>query len=1361
MKTKSEKSKGIVGITLAAIMIASIFAMVAPTTVADPNPPAPPEQQDVLNNSIRLYGDVRPQGNAPETYDNWTKVFDPTVIPKDSATFNPAYFDRTWSDGAITVDGVNAREKVFLRSWYEPCGEYNGSRKLHVYPTINLEYTYMLMGTDYMPTEGQAPSTQFAFPIAESPTQSGLGAFENAEGTAAHANVTTLASVTGDVTGYNKTMNGTIELQKQYDLTSMDTVQFLDHKLQFIGTQVIVGTPTVVNAIVRVLYAGNYEDDAARGWFVLQPNTRVYFDRHDNNYAAANHDPANGAIRTWYAEYVGGKFIIGKELRQGDTFYVNAVRYDVPAIEVLDTAGTVGADAFKFITLRTKLPKGTGFVQDESVVSSQDIDTISPVEIIPVLPPFNDKHDMVDDIDIPLWKTAPAERYWTMQNWSNATVLNRLDTDTDGLWIAYDVSERIIEDVNATKIFYIDENIEKRFSTDLLEKLNEMNVSSTSELELYENWTKFDVQTLPDQYTEFILPEMPDYYTVPREDGYPWPVDLDGDYLITTSLIAPEAAGDLYDNKEGPIDAVSGEQRVAFSYDPVDGMDGIDIYVNYNTTNDVNTVRIYGLGNESAPETYTNWEQPFNPTVIRKDSITFDPAILEWSPEYSMSAQNEDCDLKEYLRAWYVPEFEFFGEHCAGDIEPAIVTETTYMLIDSQDKKPWHGEVNTTWFAFPIVSDPAKSQIGLDSFENPGLGDMSAMENLVQLTYVNGNVTDLNQSSLNKTTNGTIRIEKTYILSPGDEIQFIDHKLKFEGYDIAGFNKVDVWYCGNRNDVESALADNITLPTNTTFFDRHNNQYTTAKHVQTLLRTWYARFNVPLSDGRAMITIGKELQRGDIFYVDGVRYEIPAIEVLDWDGNVTNGAEKFKFITLRTPYPKYLGDPEEKLDECADDGSRGTSSQYIVKIRLCNPIPVLPPLNMDDHKIVDDTDVVLWQPLKLLHKWPYGDPNGVPGVEYFPCAERYLTMQYPPAAWQQYFCVIPIDTDGDMAPRIPTDWQIWAGPYYPDSNLPSEWQLCQCGIVMAAPDPAHYETFDNEHWIANDVNERIIGPIDSLEFCWKSEGIEPRYSTNLLEILTEDITESEPIVENWTKYDIQTLPDMYTEFKLPVIPSLNLEVYVGGEYQQTFEPDLSDYPGSYLITTAFLAPNAKGDLNLNQTYTSGTTNRSRFAFTYNASDGTGIYMNENVTIPIPPVGDSFEIVLDQGANYVSLPVMPANKDPKAIFGPEVNVRGYDAGDWTPVSEVANGTGYYAYAPKPKTVTVYGTGVLLPDWDAINATNPWTSGWNLVGPGNTSVSVPPTGVQILRYSKVMHDWIPIPPSEKLEPGVGYWAYKPLP
>ena len=316
-----------------------------------------------------------------------------------------------------------------------------------------------------------------------------------------------------------------------------------------------------------------------------------------------------------------------------------------------------------------------------------------------------------------------------------------------------------------------------------------------------------------------------------------------------------------------------------------------------------------------------------------------------------------------------------------------------------------------------------------------------------------------------------------------------------------------------------------------------------------------------------------------------------------------------------------------------------------------------------------------------------------------------------------------------MSPLMPTDWQLWNGSYSPDE-------------------------FDSEHWIANDVGERIIDA-EPLVFCWKSEGVEPRYSTNLVEILYEYGMGEGGINENWTKYDIQTLPDMYTEFKLPVILSLNPVVYVGGEYQQTFEPDKSNYPGSYLITTSFLAPNARGDLNLNQTYFTDAdpANRSRFAFTYNASDGTGIYMNENVTMPIAPVGDSFDMTLYEGDNYISMPVMPANKDPVAIFGPEVVVLEYD-GSWTPTTEVANGTGYYALAPKPKSVTIWGTGVAL-TWADIAPTQ---TGWSLIGPGNTSIDVP-SDVLIMTYVKgVPAGFVPHPPGQKLEPGKGYWAYK---
>ncbi len=1553
MKTKVREGKVIVGIAFAAIMVASIFAMVAPTSMAGTNGGFSPDEEPA--SSIRIYGDVQPHGNAPERYINYKEPFDPTVIPKDSITYNPAIIEESREPGeqyyGIIIgkgsSSENAREKIFVRSWYEPCGQYNGPRKNDSHPTINMEYTYMLMNTLYLPIAGTAPNTEFLIPTCEIDTQTGLGAWSGAKDT----NLTTVASISGPAVAplgaTVETVLGEISLEKRLALQEGDKVQFFDHTVELTNIKVDEDRrPT--EFVIKVAYAGNAQDDSEKGWISLGDNETIYFDRHNNEYETANHNAATGHIRTWYVRRDKDRLIVGKELHWGDVFYVDAVRYDVTAVEVVDTDGDGVVDAFKYITLRTKLPKGDGSVRDESVVSTQFIDCIAPAELIPLLPPFNMNHDMVDDIDIPLWTDATEERDWTRQDYAGTEL-----TDSKGNWIAYDVKMRVIDDIDPLEVIYIEEQVEERYSTNLLEKLREdwkgkggrkdlilvvdssqnmvddgyfdlqidglvsaiyaipqdgtvsvcviqfsnyakvevpltkitpdtvngiatkmqaidpieqntnmsaaffkvatvINESSTAATQIVdissdgwvtegdtmagrqaaidagldvinvfgigdsedainkadlldlvyngfyifaddpaiivtrteekirqeapglitESWTKFDVQSLPDLYTAFVLPALPDYYTLPIAGD--WPVELDGDYIITTSWIAPQATGDLNDNKRGTIPGDPNEQRVAFSYDQKDGEDGNDIYVYYDIENNMGTIKIYGNGSDSTfgitndcnIEQYENWEEPFNPTAIRKDSITFDAAILQYSPEYPMNAQNENVDLKEYLRVWYVPEYEFYGWHEMIGLAPAIVIETTYMLIDSQDKKPWHADVDS-WFPFPIVSDPETDQIGLELFENPGVE--SVRNNLVRLANLSCDPNDIKEGLLPKTTNGTIRLEKTYLMEKDDVVQFIDHKLKFTGYGMSDtYPEVTLWYCGNTEDDTKRSVD---LTFNNTFFDRHNNgePVNTPKHPDV---TWYARYDGRLRDtDKALITVGKELQRGDIFHVDGVRYEIPAIEVLDNNGNTDDGCEKFKYITLRTPLPKYLNDSEYTLGQqylsCAD-------SQWLTKVEICHPLPVLPPLNMD-HELVDDTDVVLWQPLKLLDKWPYGDiETGKAGTEYFPCGERYLTMQYPPAAWLRFFRAVPIDTDGDMTTSIPSDWQLWAdygGPFYPGDvtvAVPNGWQCCECGIPMPLPDG--FTIFDIEHWIANDVDERIIGPVDPLQFCWKEERPEPRYSTNLLEILDED-----GLIESWTKFDIQTIPDEYTRFKVfDDIPSLNPEVYVGGEYQLTFEPDIRfdpsslARPGCCLITTSFFAPNAKGDLNRAQSYPA----RDRFAFTYNPEDGTGIYMNKDPVIPTKPVGESSTILLDVGQNYVSLSVLPDNnnssRDPNAIFGRDVEVWDYNpVTGWNRADEIEAGTGYYIYNPwSPKTITVYGTGVSL-TWNEIYSNLP--PGWNLIGPGNESLQMEdgtdvPLSAVILKYRQGFpypYDFmslIPGQPGEKLEPDQAYWTYK---
>ena len=1398
MNTK--RSKGIIGITLTVIMIASIFAMVAPTAVAKWTPQT---EEDYPNSTIKLYGHVYPKGNAPERYSDWTQPFDPTVIPKDSITFNPAYLD--WDMSAQSTD---SNEKTYLRAWYEPCGKYWGPRKNHTYPTINLEYTYMLIDKqDKMPWHGDAGNTTFAFPICEIVNQTGLGAFENTlENPLSHAavdNLVDLVDVDGRVGAYNKTVDGKIAIQKKYYLASGETIQFLDHKLQYIGTDV-----DATLAVVRVWYAGNTEDDSAKVVILPKSETK-YFKRHNEMDSSFSED------YPWFAHFEFkmqdthlGAIDVGRYLWNCSVFYVDGVRYDVTALEVLDWDGnrTNGAEKFKYITLRTKLPKGTGEVMDESRVSSQFIDRVDFYDVLPVLPPFNMNHSIVDDIDIPLW--APllevdkwpegdpagepgmeyfpgAEAYLTMQyppwqwlkffyavpaNGSRTVIISsgpgaesavpswphlwenyggpfypgddlptywvmdvcgkklypdEYNTFDPANWMAMDVGARIIEDVEPLDVYYIAETVEQRLSTDLLEKLHETGMGTSEGI--YENWTKFDIQTLPDQYTEFALPAVPDLTVTTKFEQNNTEQTLNGDYLITTSLIAPNNRGGDF-----PGD------RVAFSYDRVDGMDGIDLYVNADakdTTKNV-TVRIYGdVTPEAYPDRYDDWEQPFNPTVIRKDSITFDPAKFYGD----MSAQSTDAALKEYLRAWYEPCYEFSKKKL-----PAVVTETTYMLVDKQDEKPWHGSANDSWFAFPIAADETTDQIGLELFENaydPANLTWPAADNVTKLTLVS-TVDDRPVGYHNKSVDGKIRLEKKYyvdITAPypteSEWIQFLDHKIKYLGTSDNGTVAViQVAYAGNADGAEPFVRTININRSSTVWLDRHNDEFTTPQHKIHTVRTSYIHFEFKMQDTHVgAIDIGKELEWCDVFYVDGVRYEVMAIEVLDWDAENEGYVDKFKYITLKTPFAKGTG---------TFDDSAAESSIEISKIPSCNPIPVLPPMNME-HLIIDDTDVVLWQPLTCLEKWPYGDPNGAPGTEYWPCAERYLTMQYPPYPWLKFFRAVPIGVPG-----LPNAWHIWdnyGGPFYPPGDVPENWTLCKCGIKMYRPED--YTVFNDEKWIANDVKQRMIGPIEPLEFCWKSESKEPRYSTNLLEVLYENITGDAPVEEGWTKFDIQTLPDMYTEFDLPVIPSLNPVVYIGGPVQDYFKPDMREYPGSYLITTSFWAPNAEGDFNLNQTYQQG----NRYAFTFNASNGKGIYFEEDP--PADPVECMWSFNLKEGKDYVSLPAIPGDASPDAVFGADVEVKGYDpvTGWYTPTTLEA-GKGYLIRCAEPKISDIYGQNVESRTWASIKAD--LQSGENLIGLGDTDVTIG-DNVVVVVWDAVEDQWVTLHKGDTLRRGTGCW------
>ena len=1220
--------KGIIGLTLAVIMVASVFS-VLPVALAQP--PTPTEDDNPIINvnasgitaSLRVYGEydegpVSWMGGdrSQFIYRNWSDPFDPTALKKDSLTFNPAIIlDGEYGQMSAGPYSNDIHVKKFLRLWYEP--EHVYSKPTYKHPTIEVESTYMLIDAqDCIPTKGKANVTWFVFPIAEIPGQTGLGAFENTRGTPDKENLTSLVLVSGVTAPYGKTTNGTIRLQKTYDLAPGDTIQFLDHKLRY---EYVVKRNGQEYAKVTMWYAGNIEDDTKVRLLLGQyddgtpddPHGITWFKRHNERYGEPDH--ANHV--TWYAKFessgpgVNATITVGKEISAGDTFYVNAVRYDVPAVEVIDTDGDRKADAFKYITLRTPLPKAPTsiLVPDDGKASSQWIDTIAPNETIPLNPPFNMNHTMVDDINVVLWQPTAnvdkwpigdpsgtigesyfpwAERYLTMQeeeikkevqcgkevgkNWLNYFGVQPIDKNGNNKWIAYDPEERLI-DVGPLKFCYIEEDIEPRYSTDLLEKLHEIFPSGSPPSE---NWTKLDIQTRPDQFTEFALPKLPDV-----ETPY-W--NKTGDYLLVSSFLAPNSINRSHLNRTPP-----GIPRVAFAYDVEHEKDvlnrsamgdAFDIYVNYygNKT----SVRVYGE-HDTGPirgygpngtYTYEDYQEPFNPAAIRKDSITFNPAIVQWDgDEYPMSAQSEDIDVKKYLRIWYEPEHVYSKPTYK---HPTIEVESTYMLIDSQDKLPVGGSAWDTFFVFPIAANESTAQPGLELFENPGSDP--DRQNVVTLAYVNGTVDEYNKTVYN---NATIRIQKTYTLREDiDEVQFLDFKLKFKGtveHNGTTYAKVQIIYVGNptpetvaNGAVLGKFGNDYKDPHQLTWFKRHGEKYETPSHPDV---TWYAKFETyDPSNNKSEITVGKELRAGDVFYVDGVRYDVPAIEV--YDINNDTFADKFKYITLRTPLPKGAG------SEVPDDGI--ISSQWIVTIPPETAIPLNPPFNME-HDIVDDIDVVLWMPTKHVALWPFGDPNGVVGVTYFPWAERYLTMQHPEDEWQ-----------------------------------------CGKNVGQAWKDFFDVAQIDNDHdgiWIAYDVDERIIGPYEPLKIYYFDEAIEPRYSTNLLEILNETVTGEEPPLENWTKYDVITRPDQYTEFVLPGDSA---------RYNFTANRWETALHNDYLLTTSFLAPNA-----VNSTLRDYIHDYARAAFVFDAIDNTGIYVNEIVEVPPVPwnLNPSVNITVDPPA----------------------------------------------------------------------------------------------------------------------------------
>ncbi|MCK5109278.1 MAG: hypothetical protein KAR25_06270, partial [Methanosarcinales archaeon] len=459
------------------------------------------------NVTVRIYGEegaIYPTqsytGANDFIYPDPVDAFDPGVIGKDSVTFNPAYIDGEY-DGArevwsphIKVDGEDGDEKIFFRAFYEPGYAHVADDLMSNYYSLNpvsmangalvTETTYMLLddngddGHAGLPKLGGVAgtgTTRFMLPVSSSDLTDEVPGMDVGD------MVDLIYAKAGD-----HLTAGTIEVEQTYDGVS-DTELHVDEAESFMDHSIVVHNiddNDEVTFIVR--YIGNMDNYHSQAMSVtINEGDKLYFNR--NNGVSADTNPAY----RWFIEvvevyhnmyYPGNSYVevnMGRRLVAGETFYVDGVRYDMPAIYVAEDGGV---DKFKYITFQSPIPKCNVLwnppsnMPDWSHVSSQWLANLDEDMTVWVLPPFNTDHTMIDDIGI------------LKEQCGGSSVKRTIDSEAGN----------ILGDVSALEFYYVAEKEEGRFDTSLAER--------HARKDGVEIWNWWSVFTKPYQYTELYLP---------------------------------------------------------------------------------------------------------------------------------------------------------------------------------------------------------------------------------------------------------------------------------------------------------------------------------------------------------------------------------------------------------------------------------------------------------------------------------------------------------------------------------------------------------------------------------------------------------------------------------------------------------------------------------------------------------------------------------------------------------------------------------------------------------------------------------------------------------------------------------------
>jgi hypothetical protein len=1061
-----------------------------------------------------------------------TQPFDPGMIQKDSITFNAAFLDH---EHGVNAQG-NAAEKVFLRAFYEPYYWHKEDAIMSSYGSYNLrpilyyeegdfnaivtETTYFLTTLEREPVVGYAGNTKMVLPYASgSSIQPGMDVHGLVDVVSVH-NGQTPAMLT----------DGCIAVEKEfyvqnYDLSDpnyLPTMEFMDHKITIMDFEDNIYNPSGTEddkLTFKIQYTGNPDgleenfgkDEIYEFWeddYWYGTPTQIHFNR-DNQYMIFPPDVSDPAHR-WYLriESASPTFIritLGRYLAAGETFYVDGVRYDMPAIYVDEMCG------FKYITLQTPIPKAESpqttitYVDDFTHVTSQYLYRLERLDPVWMLYPFNWDHVMVDDIGIDkfLWEEGCYEIP------TKGILLEEMVGPLDFWWVSEEIEERF--NSSLTERLRTDWFIPGR-ATDIPPEIPE------------ENWYWWNVYTMPNAYTEFYLPDQEmvgDNYNlndIPLwyEDMFNYDVVDGNEYLITESYIAPNCEADMcrddlckteyeheildrcweliteykqYDSSYDKFGQYYKWPRMIYEHDAVDGS---DLYINeYECQCDESydaTVRIYGEEDYFYPthsysgeydDFYKSETDPFNPGIIAKDSITFNAAWLDH--DYGVNAQGNAAE-KVFLRAFYEPEYDhprdlLMDDWSQSNLLPveefnAVVTETTYFLT-TLDREPVVGYPGETKFVMPYVSNNDL----IPGMDTEGLLD----------------VINTVQGSPDYLTDGGIKAEKEFLFLNYDLInppvmEFMDHKITVLDFEDGQWDSNDklliqVEYTGNpeeegiednfgKTEIYELSEDEYFLGPDQTpverYFTRDNKMKMGALYDETdPANRWYLRIETATSN-TIRISLGRWLVAGETFYVDGVRYDIPAVYV---DGNCG-----FKYITLQSPIPK-ADMPDQDKYTYVEDFSHVTS-QYLYRLEKCEPVWVLFPFDQN-HRMIDDIGLD-----KFYQEG--GDCYEIP-VKGILLANEVGPLKF---AWVEETIEERFNTS--LTQRLDTscymceDWEWWnvfTKPYkYTEFALID--QEMDGGRTTYDPDeiPGWYE--DCEYYNIADGNEYLIATSWIAQNCW-------------------------------------------------------------------------------------------------------------------------------------------------------------------------------------------------------------------------------------------------------------------------------------